>query len=156
MQISGSGRFVYVAQWVLAVLLPVFFFIGRGLVGGELGWLSVVGIFLGLIMIAALLIPPVITRFDREVREQRSTRVAYSVASWALWVALLVGALSVPDEADGGALDTALTTWTGGAIDDAASGVIFAVAGVAMLVAYLGQLALAIAGAVRSRSARDV
>ena len=87
------------------------------------GWLSVVGIFLGLIMIAALLIPPVITRFDREVREQRSTRVAYGVASWALWIALLVGALSVPDEADGGALDTALTTWTDGAIDDAASGV---------------------------------
>ena len=106
-------------------------------------------------MIAALLVPPIITLLDREVRERKATRIGYVLSSWVLWVALLVGALSVPDEADGGSLDTALTSWTGGAIDAAASGAIFAVAGVAMLLAYLAQFALAIAGAVASRAARD-
>ncbi len=99
--------------------------------------------------------PPIITLRDREVRARKATRSGYVVASWVLWVAILVGALSVPDEADGGALDTALTSWTAGAIDDAASRAVFAVAGVAMLVAYLVQLGLAIAGAVRSRSAHE-
>lgn len=156
MRITGAGRFVYVAQWVLAVLLPAFFFVGRGLVGAELGWLSVVGLIFGVLMILALLIPPIITRLDRDVRQQRATRSGYVVASWVLWAALIIGGLSVPDEADGGALDTALTSWTAGAIDDAASRAIFAVSGIVMLVAYLAQLGLAIAGAARSRSTHEI
>lgn len=47
MQIVESGRWVRIAQWVLAVLLPVFVVVGRGLVGAELGWMAVVGIVYG-------------------------------------------------------------------------------------------------------------
>ena len=152
MRVSGAGRFVFVAQWILAVLLPAFFFVGRALVGAELGWLSVVGLIFGVLMIVALLVPPAITLADRDVRAARATRQGYSIASFVLWGALLLGALSVPDEADGGSLDTALTTWTGGVIDEAASRAIFGVAAGVMACAYLAQLVLAIAGALRSRS----
>jgi hypothetical protein len=44
MNIEGTGRFVFYAQWPVAVFLPVFFFVGRGNVGAEVGWLGFFGI----------------------------------------------------------------------------------------------------------------
>ena len=114
MRIARSGRFVFVAQWVAAVLLPVFFFIGRGLVGAQLGWLSVLGVVYGLFAIAILMVPPIMTLFDRTVRRSKTTRFGYDIASFALWSRrILVASLTVPDAGDGGHLDSALTAWTG-------------------------------------------
>lgn len=151
MRIARSGRFVFVAQWVAAVLLPVFFFLGRGLVGAQLGWLSVVGFVYGLFVIAVLLVPPIMTLFDRTVRRGKATRIGYDVSSFVLWAAFVLAALTVPDAADGPPLDSALTVWTGGAISQDASAVICAVAGVVVGLAYLAVLVFAIVGIARWR-----
>ncbi|MBK8445988.1 MAG: hypothetical protein IPL41_04630 [Micropruina sp.] len=154
MHISGSGRFVFIAQGFLAVLLPIWFFIGRGLVGAQLGWLMVVGIIVyGIVVIILLLVPPLISLADADVRAQKAERAWYSTSSCVLWGAILLAALVVPDAADSPPpLDTALTTWTGGAIDHAASRAIFTVLAVVIALGYLATLVLAVAGVVRSRS----
>jgi hypothetical protein len=151
MRIAPSGRFVFIGQWVAAVLLPVFFFLGRGLVGAELGWMALVGIVYGLLVVAVLLVPPVMTLFDRTVRRQKTTRLAYDIATFVLWAAFILAALSVPDSGDSGHLDSALTRWTGGAITYEASSMVFAVAGFVLGLAYLATVVAAILGIARWR-----
>jgi hypothetical protein len=151
MQITGAGRFVFVAQWVAAVVLPVWFFIGRGLVGAQIGWLFLGLLVYGIFVAVVLLVPPVITLFDREVRRAKSTRTGYSIASWVLWIAAILAALVVPDQADGPPLNSALTTWTGGAISQQASDTIFLVLSGIIGLAYLAVFVLAILGVMRAR-----
>ena len=90
MQLARSGRFVFVAQWVAAVLLPVFFFIGRGFLGAELGWMAIIGIVYGAAVIALMLVPPILTLFDREGRRLRRTSRAYDIATFGLAIAGIV------------------------------------------------------------------
>jgi len=149
MRFAGSGRFVFVAQWVLAVLLPIVFFIGRGWVGAEVGWLGLVGIVYGIFTILILLVPPLLTLFDPEARKKRSTRLGYDVATILLWLTILVGALTVPDSGDSGHLDSALTTWTG--IPYETSEAIFYATAVVLGIAYLVAFVLAVVGIVRGR-----
>lgn len=151
MHIEGSGRFVFVAQWVAAVLLPAFVFLGRGLVGAEIGWLSVFGLVYGPIVLLVLLMPPILTLFDREARRARATRVAYDVASAILWLALLVVGLTIPDAGDGGELNTVFMTWFG--MPASTSTVFFAVAGTVAALAWLAAVVLAIMGVARGREA---
>lgn len=151
MHIEGTGRFVFYAQWPVALFLPIFFFIGRGFVGAEVGWLGFFGIVYGLIVVALLFVPPVLTLFDREVRRARATRVAYDIASAVLWLGFLLGGLTVPDAGDSGPLDTALMTWWG--ISAAASAATFAVAFGLIGLSYLATLVTAIMGIARSRRA---
>ena len=89
MQFASSGRIVVVAQWILAVLLPAFVFIGRGFVGAELGWMSVIGLFYGWILILLLLVPPIASLFDRAARLAGTVREGYAIASALLWLCLL-------------------------------------------------------------------
>ncbi|WP_426322565.1 hypothetical protein [Microbacterium sp. E-13] len=149
MRIARSGRFVFVAQWVAAVVLPVFFFLGRGLVGAELGWMGIIGIVYGIFVVALLVVPPLLTVFDRESRRARATRQAYDVSSFVLWCAFLLAALTVPDSGDSGHLDSAFTTWFG--ISYEVSQAVFAVAAAVIGLAYLAAFILAIAGIVRGR-----
>ena len=151
MKIAGTGRFVFVAQWVAAVVLPAFFFVGRAFVGAEAGWLAVLGIVYGIFLILILLVPPLITLFDRPVRTGRRTRRVYDIASFVLWGSIVLAGLTVPDAGDGPSLDSALTVWTGGAIGQDASAVIFSIAGAIAGLAYLGTLVFAIAGVVKGR-----
>ncbi len=149
MQIAGTGRFVFVAQWIAAVILPAFFFVGRAFVGADAGWLAVLGIVYGFFVILLLFVAPIITLFDREVRKAKRTRRAYDIATFILWGAIVLASLTVPDAGDGPPLDSALTVWTSGAIGPEASSVICSIAGTIVGLAYLATLALAIAGAVR-------
>lgn len=149
MHIEGSGRFVFYAQWPVALFLPVFFFIGRGFVGAGIGWLGFLGIAYGLIVVALLLVPPVLTLFDREVRRARATRVAYDIASAVLWLGFVLGGLTVPDAGDSGQLDTALMTWFGMTAETSAA--LFAVSAGLIVLAYLAALTFAIMGITRSR-----
>ena len=136
--------------------LPLWFFLGRGLVGAELGWLSVLGaVAYGIVTILLLLVPPLVSLGDGEVRARKAERSGYSIASGVLWIAILLAALVVPDAADGGDLDSALTTWTGGAITHDGSRVIFSVLAAVIALAYLAALGLAIAGVTRSRRQAD-
>lgn len=157
MRIAGPGRFVFVAQWPLAVLLPVWVFLGRGLVGAELGWMAVLGVSVyGIPMIVILLIPPLVSLFDRDVRAAKAERAGYSFATWIVWISVVLSALVIPDSADAGPADTALTRWTGGAVsNDLAEDVFYALFVVGNL-ALLLALALAIAGIVRSRGRAEV
>jgi hypothetical protein len=155
MHIARTGRFVFVAQWVAAVLLPVFFFLGRGVVGAQLGWMSVLGVVYGLFVVAILAVPPIMTLFDRTVRRGKATRFGYDIASFVLWGAFLLGALSVPDSGDSGHLDSALTTWTGGAITYETSEAIFTVAAAVIGLAYLATVVLGIIGIARWRRPFD-
>lgn len=151
MQLAQAGRTVFIAQWVLAVFLPVFVFIGRGFVGAQLGWMSVIGIVYGVFLIIALLVPPIIALFDAEARRARSVRQSYSLASAVLWLGLVMVGLTIPDAGDSGNLETALTAWFG--ISYESSVVIFAISAAAALLAWLVAIATAIAGIVRSRRA---
>jgi len=155
MQIARSGRFVFIAQWVLVVLLPVFFFLGRGIVGAQLGWMAVLGVVYGLLAVVVLVLPPVLTLFDRTVRRGKATRFGYDIASFVLWIAFILAALTVPDSGDSGHLDSALTAWTGGAIPYEASAVIFNVAAFVIGLAYLATVVLAIIGITRWRRPFD-
>ena len=155
MHIARSGRFVFIAQWVAAVLLPLFFFLGRGLVGAQIGWLGVLGIVYGLLVVAILLVPPIMTLFDRTVRRQKQTRFGYDVSTFVLWGAFLLASVTVPDSGDSGHLDSALTTWTGGAISYETSQAVFAVAATLIGLAYLATAVFAIIGIARWRRPFD-
>ncbi|WP_396656186.1 hypothetical protein [Microbacterium sp.] len=152
MQITGAGRVVFIAQWIAAVVLPIWFFLGRGLVGAQLGSLWLAALVYGIFVAVVLAVPPVLTLFDSEVRTARSTRTAYSVVSWVLWIAALAAALVVPDQSEGEPLDPALTVWTGGAISASTSEIVFIVLSAVIGLAYLTVFILAIAGVSRSRT----
>ncbi len=151
MHIEGTGRFVYYAQWPAAVFLPVFFFIGRGNVGAGVGWLGFFGLVYGVIVIAALLVPPALTLFDREVRRARATRLWYDIASAVLWLGLLVAGMTVPDAADSGALDTVFMNWFG--ISAETSAALFALAAGITGLSYLAALVTASLGIAQARRA---
>jgi hypothetical protein len=151
MNIEGTGRFVFYAQWPAAVFLPVFFFIGRGNVGAEVGWLGFFGLVYGVIVIAVLLVPPALTLFDREVRRARATRLRYDIATAVLWLGFLLGGMTVPDAGDSGALDTVFMAWFG--ISAETSAALFALAAALIGLAYLAAFVTAVMGIARSRRA---
>jgi hypothetical protein len=155
MRIARSGRFVFVAQWVMIVLLPLFFFLGRGLVGAQMGWLAVLGFVYGIVLIIVLALPPVLTLMDRTVRRGKATRLGYDISSFVLWAAFILAALTVPDAGEGPPLDPALTVWTGGAISRPTVEGIFAVAATGIGLAYLATLVFAVIGVVRWRRPFD-
>lgn len=153
MKIDRWGHFVFYAQWLLAVLLPLFVFFGRGFVGSEVGWLAVIFLLYGIFIVLILLVPPVLTMFDREVRVAKATRSAYSLATRILWLAMLIAAISLVDFGDNGAFNSALMTWTSGGIGERASVLIFTIAEIVAGIAYVAALVLAIVGI--SRGARS-
>lgn len=146
------GRFTVVGQWVLAVLLPAFVYVGRALVGAELGWMAVIGIAVyGLPTILLLMLPPVVTLFDRTTRPARTVRRPYAIATWVQWGALVVAGLTIPDAGDSGHLRSALSRWTG--LSYEVSETVFYVAFGVLVVAWVTALAAALAGVAVSRRA---
>lgn len=151
MQLAPSGRMIFVAQWIAAVFLPVFVFIGRGFVGAQLGWMSVLGVVYGAFLILLLAIPPVVALFDTVARRARSARQSYAISSAVLWLALVVMGLTIPDAGDSGHLDTALMAWFGMSYE--ASVIVFSIALAIGIVAWLTALGTAIGGIVSARRA---
>ena len=159
MRIARSGRFVFVAQWFLTLLLLCFVAFGRGFVGSPLGWMAVIAIWMGLPLILAAYVPPLLTLFDRDVRAAKATRTAYSITSWVLWGALVFTGIVLVDGGDDGVSGSALTVWTGGAVGTDASYALMLVGGLVAIAAWVATVVAAIAGIVsarRSRSARPV
>lgn len=149
MQFAASGRVVVIAQWVLAVLLPAFVFLGRGFVGAELGWMAVIGVVYGWIFIVLLLVPPIITLFDTEARQSGTVRELYAVFTALLWFGLLLAGLTIPDSGDSGHLRSAVSAWTGASYEFS-SALFNAGAGVAAL-AWIATVVVAVMGAIRGR-----
>lgn len=149
------GRFVFVFQWFAAFLLPAFVVVGRMLVGAEMGWMFVFGLFYGVFIVAAMLLPPLITLADRGVRGIKCARRNYSITSLVLWVAIVLVGLTLPDQGDGPPLRPAITVWTGDLISIDAAGAICGVVLVSVVVAYVILLVLAIKDALRWGALRE-
>src|SRR4051794_28479460 len=118
MGISGL-RFVRVAHWIAPVLLVFLVVFGRGFFGAPMGWMAVIGLFVGPIVIVAMYVAPIIVLFDRDAKAARSTRLLYDVASGVTWAALLVMMFTLEDGGDAPPFGSVLSTW--GVMDSAAS-----------------------------------
>ncbi|MFE5410762.1 hypothetical protein [Microbacterium sp. NPDC056569] len=154
MRFARSGRFVYVAQWVAAIGLPLFVFFGRVEIGAQPGWLVILGPAYAAVAIAVSLIPPLLTRFDGEGRRLRATRLGYDVAAIILWSASVIGALTLTDAGDSPEpLRSALMSWT--AVSAGTSSTVFTTSAAIIVLAYLATLVLAITGIVRGRSGKS-
>lgn len=154
MQIAVRHRWVNVWQWILAVVLPAFVIVGRALLGAELGWMAVVGIVVyAAPTVLALLLPPVLTRFDRQAREAGGVRRTYAISCFVLWGGLFLAGLSIPDSGDNGHLRSVVSRWFG--VSYEVSEVVFYVALMAAVIAWAVSLAVAASGiAVSRRPAR--
>lgn len=148
MRISRSGRFVFVAQWFLALVLWIWVVLGRGLLGVEMGWMALAGVVYSVVVVPALYIPPVLSLFDREVRAGATARSGYAVSSIVMWIALFVLGFVLPDAGDGGALPSFVSQAFG--VSEEISAALCAVCAGAFLVGLLGAVAWAVAGIVRS------
>ncbi len=150
MQIRAEYRWVALWQWILAILLPAFVLVGRSLLGAELGWMAVVGLVVyAAPTVLALLLPPVLTGFDRLAQEARGVRRTYAIACFVQWGGLVLAGLTIPDSGDSGHLLSVLSRWFGLSYD--ASTVVFYVALMAVVIAWVIGLAVAGSGVVLSR-----
>lgn len=150
MQIAERHRWVVVWQWVLAIVMPAFVILGRALLGAELGWMAVVGIVVyATPTIIALLIPPLLTRFDGGARDARTVRRGYALACYVMWGGLFVAGLTIPDSGDNGHLPSVVSRWFGVSYD--ASEIMFYIAFMVAVIAWALSLAVAVSGIVVSR-----
>ncbi|MEU1971371.1 hypothetical protein ABZ477_06935 [Microbacterium sp. NPDC019599] len=147
MRIARSGSFVFFAQWVAAALLPaVFFFAAPWLEAKSEPFVRTPFAFL---TIPILIIPPLLTLLDAEGRRERATRVAYDVASFVLWFAILFGGLTLPNPDPNQARDSALMNSWGIAYGRIPPIFVFAVCVIAA--AYLAQVVTAIMSIMAGR-----
>ena len=110
MRLSGT-RFVRIFQWIAPVLLTFLVVFGRGFFGAPLGWMALIGLFVGPIVALAMYIPPIIVVFDRDAKAARSTRLFYDIASWLTWAALLVLMFTLEDGGDSPPFGSVVSTW---------------------------------------------
>jgi hypothetical protein len=124
------------------------------MVGSVPGWLTIVGWIYAIPVVALLLIPPIVTLFDRQAERERSSRLAYVVSSWILWSALFVMGLAVPDADDTGARYSALSASSGISLDVSVS--LFSGASFVAIGAFLAQLVTASLSVAQSRKHASV
>lgn len=146
---------MFIVQWVAAPVLPLFFFFGRSLIGSPLGWLTVFGMFYAWKFVALLLVPPVLTLFDRSVRGARRTRTAYTISVYVLCAAVFVMSIAVNDGGDSGDWGSALSVWSGGAISDGVTAVVSDLSLGVTAAAYLAMIVTAIVGIIAGARTRD-
>jgi len=151
MRLSGT-RFVRIFQWIAPVLLTFLVVFGRGFFGAPMGWMALIGLFVGPVVALAMYIPPIIVVFDRDAKAARSTRLFYDIASWLTWAALLVLMFTLEDGGDSPPFGSVVSTW--GMMSSDAAGSVFAVALIVAFLGWLGTIASAIVGVVDSRSTR--
>ncbi|MGO2931721.1 hypothetical protein [Microbacterium sp.] len=151
MRLSGT-RFVRIFQWIAPVLLTFLVVFGRGFFGAPMGWMALIGLFVGPVVALAMYIPPIIVVFDRDAKAARSTRLFYDIANWLTWAALLVLMFTLEDGGDSPPFGSVVSTW--GMMSSDAAGSVFAVALIVAFLGWLGTIASAIVGVVDSRSTR--
>lgn len=145
MQIARRHRWVNVWQWILAVALPAFVIVGRGLLGVEVGWMAIIGIVVyAAPTLIALLLPPLLTRFDRQARYAKGVRQTYAVACFVMWGGLFLCGLTIPDASDNGHLLSAVSLWFG--LSYETSEVLFYIALTVAVIAWAISLAVAVSG----------
>ncbi|MGO2050475.1 MAG: hypothetical protein ACTH2E_08430 [Microbacterium sp.] len=153
MRLSGT-RFVRIFQWIAPVLLTFLVVFGRGFFGAPMGWMALIGLFVGPVVALAMYIPSIIVVFDRDAKAARSTRLFYDIANWLTWAALLVLMFTLEDGGDSPPFGSVVSTW--GMMSSDAAGSVFAVALIVAFLGWLGTIASAIVGVVDSRSTRGI
>lgn len=148
MNFSGN-RFVRVFHWIAPVLLTFLVVFGRGFFGAPMGWMALIGMFVGPFVIIAMYIAPIVVVFDRDAKAARSTRLFYDIASWVTWAALLVMMFTLEDGGDSPPFGSVFSTW--GWMSSEASSNIFAVALIIAFLGWVGTIVTAIIGVVDSR-----
>lgn len=138
-----------VAHWVAPVLLTFLVVFGRGFFGAPLGWMMVIGLFIAPFVAIAMYIPPIIVVFDRDARAARNTRLAYAIATWVSWAALLVMMFTLEDGGDAPPFGSVLSTW--GVMSSGTSSNIFGAALIVAFLGWVGAIVAAIVGVVQSR-----
>jgi len=150
MQVTGYGRFVFIAQWILAVLLPFWILGGRAVLGVDLGWAVFLGFLIAAAMLVGMLVPGFVSLGDREVRQAKAERSGFSSTMTVAWVAAFLAGMALPDGGDDRAYPSALMMWFG--ISEDASSITFLTLIGVCTVALVVSLVLAIVGI--SRAAR--
>lgn len=148
-----SGRFVRVFQWIAPVALPFLVVFGRGMLGAPLGWMALIGMFVGPLVVIGMYASAIIVIFDRDAKAALSTRLFYNIASWVTWGALLVMMLTIVDGGDTPPFGSVLSTW--GWMSSEVSSNIFGVALTIAFLGWVGMITTAIIGVVLSRAPGD-
>ncbi|WP_424466785.1 hypothetical protein [Pseudoclavibacter helvolus] len=149
MGFGRSGRVIAVLQWFLAVVMPFFAVFGRLLFTGDLGWLGLFGVVFSPIAAIFLIVPPILTRFDREATRRRGVRTAYVWGTVTTWVALFAIALTAPDSGGTRPMLAPLQLLTGMSPD--ATTIVTLGLGAVAGAGWLLAVGVAIAGIARSR-----
>lgn len=147
------GRAVFGGQWLVALLVPVLLFGGRGWLGAPTGWLTGVGM-LSFAPPAFLLLGslPLVLATDTVSLPRRCAPVGYARASIVLWVAVAGLIVTVVDpEVAGSSL---LSTWTGGSVSDDLSSQLAGASGLAAALSWLVAMGLAVGSVISNRARR--
>lgn len=155
MKPTSLGRFVFIVQWIAPILLPIWIIFGRIVIGSPMGWMMVIGVMYGLFLIVALYIPAVLTLFDRDVRRTGSTRRGYRISALVTWAALLLVGVTLPDGGDSGEVGSALTVWTGGAVDQDVTSILTVALFAIAVIGLVAMVVAAVVGIVSARAAQD-
>ena len=145
-----TNRFVRIFQWIAPVLLPGFVLFGRGLLGAPLGWMAAIGLFVAPVVTIAMYVSAIVFVFDRDAAAAKTSRLAYDVPSYLLWVALIAMGFTLQDGGDDGVYGSVLSEW--GVLSDDATVALFTVAMTIAALAWLGTLVAAIVCVVHSRT----
>ncbi|MGM7678647.1 hypothetical protein [Microbacterium sp. A94] len=144
-----TTRFVRIFQWIAPVLLPGFVLFGRGLLGAPLGWMAAIGLFVAPVVIIAMYASAIVFVFDRDAAAAKTSRLAYDIPSYVLWIALIAMGFTLQDGGDTGDYGSVLSEW--GVLSDDATLAAFTVAAAIAAVSWVGTLVAAIVCVVHSR-----
>lgn len=151
------GRFTFIFQWPLALLLPWFSFFGSELLGrGSMGMASLGAGAVACIAISLLLVAALLTIFDRAVRSSQRTRRAYTAAVLVLWALMAIFPFvlgyssEIPEDLP------RLTAWTGGVFSTELAEVVQSVCVGGSLLTWIVATGVAIAGIIVSHRHADV
>ena len=90
-------RVVYRAIFPLAVVLPVWVLIGRGIIADGIGWAFVAYLFISPVLFLALMVTGGLIAARPDVREQKAVSWADAAVLIALWLTLIaVGLYAYP------------------------------------------------------------
>lgn len=117
--VERRGRAWRRLLWLAPLLLYVFFVFGRVLLGGQVGWMSVIAVLWAPIILPSIFAAALINLGDRPARRARSVRKAVAGTGIVWWLLALVYCFVVPDGGDNDPWSSAFSEWTGGTEESA-------------------------------------
>lgn len=100
---------VFVVQWVMVVVLPVWWFGEPG--SGTPGWSAVLMLLLGPLLAIGLVVPAIIATANRANRRARATAPAYAVVAPAAWLVAIAVPMGIDGADDMRSYPSVFATW---------------------------------------------